>query len=360
MTGRAQTQAARVVAWMAVLIGTAIGALADASFPFFDLVYSVPADPPIVVPVTIYPLSPIKFVVGLLFGPLAGLVTGAATQLASLALAGMDVSQTWNWVVADAIGGFLAGWLPRRLPASWRRSGVRRFAGAAVVGVVATAVGYLPILLDPFTRPDVRPLFALGEYLTTAVPIAGLTALTLPLALAVGLRLHVESPIRPTEPPPRARPSWRPFALALSLAIAVPLVPLYFPSSVRLVGPAVGGSGPAAAPEPESVGGPRREAQVALGDPLVTDPSCSSEGQARSPYAWATVDFELYNHTGKSVGLTWLDYDGHRQGNVPISTSPLSGQMGLGHVFMLVGADGGCLMIFKVVGTTPISIHLRS
>jgi hypothetical protein len=34
--------------------------------------------------------------------------------------------------------------------------------------------------------------------------------------------------------------------------------------------------------------------------------------------------------------------------------------MGLGHVFMLVGADGGCLMIFKVVGTTPISIDFRS
>jgi hypothetical protein len=173
--------------------------------------------------------------------------------------------------------------------------------------VVAAAVGFLPILLDPFTRPDVRPLFALGEYITVAIPIAVLAALTLPLALAIGSRFRFPSSVRPTEPPPRARPSWRPFAIALALAIAVPLVPLYFPSNIRLVGPVVGGSGPAAAPEPGDVGGPRRVAQVSLGDPLVRDPSCSSEGQVRSPYAWATIDFEVYNHTGKPVGLIWLD-----------------------------------------------------
>jgi len=359
MAGRAQGQAARMVTVLGILAGTALS-LVPISFPLLDLTYIQPTDPPVIIPVMIWPLAPVKFAVGLLFGPVAGLIAGLASQVLSMAFDGMDLTQTWNWILAAGLGGFIAGWLPRHLPSSWRPSGQRRLAGAAMTGVLATTIGFLPIFLDPLLRPGVTGTFALGEYVTVVGPTSILAALTLALVLAAGLRLGVHTAIRLPSPAPAARPGWQPFAMAFALAVAVPLAPLYVSPNVRLIGPVGSTGGPAAAPDPSALGSADREVSVSLGDPPTTDGSCESEGKVHSTAVWTAVEVTLYNETGTHVGVAWLDYEGHRDENVAIPPGPLYGTWGAGHLFMFTGPDGGCLMIFKVLGTAPITIHLRS
>ena len=360
MASRVQLRASRALTWSAVLIGTVVSSIVPLSFPLLDLTYSQPADPPVILPVMIWPLAPVKFAVGLLFGPLAGLVTGLASQVLTILVSDVDPVSTWNWVLAGALGGFLAGWLPRHLPGSWHASGERRLAGAAITGLVATLLGFVPIALDPLLRADVTPAFALGEYVTTVVPLAILAALVLPLVFAAGVRFHLV-PAHPSESVAAARPSWRPFAVALALAIVLPLAPLYLPSNVRVIGEVSAAAGPAAAPEPGASGRADRVVSVSLGDPPAIDRSCDAEGTLHSPSVWLAVHVTLLNETGRAVGVSWLDYDGRRDERQAIEADgPLYGEWSSGHLFVLSGPDGACLMVFKVLGTTPITIRLTS
>jgi hypothetical protein len=345
-----------------VVAGTAVTSLVPLSFPFLDLTFSQPTNPPVILPVMIWPLAPVKLAVGLLFGPVAGVVTGVASQVLTLWIGGFDLGTTWTWVLAGGLGGWLAGWLPGRLPTSLRPSGMRRYAGASMTGLVATAVGFLPTLLDPLIRADVTGAFVVGEYLTIVVPAAILAGLTLPLVLAAGLRLQLPL-TRATEPVATARPGWRPFALAYALAVAVVLAPPYVPSSVRVIGQVSATGGPAAAPAPgpAAAGVEDRAVTLSIGRPPAIDRSCEAEGGVHSPPAWTAVEVTLYNETGMEVGVSWLDYDGHRDVNQAIEADgPLTGHWSAGHPFVLTGPDGACLLIFKVLGTAPISIHLRS
>jgi hypothetical protein len=346
-----------------VVAGTAVTSLVPLSFPFLDLTFSQPTNPPVILPVMIWPLAPVKLAVGLLFGPVAGVVTGVASQVLTLWIGGFDLGTTWTWVLAGGLGGWLAGWLPGRLPTSLRPTGTRRYAGASITGLVAAAVGFIPILLDALVRGDVTWPFAVGEYLTIVVPTAILAALTLPLLLAAALKLHLHSWTRLSEPVATARPTWRPFALAYVLAVAAALAPLYAPSSVRVIGQVSAAGGPAAAPAPAqgSSGLPDRSVTLSIGRPPRTDGSCGAEGGVHSSPMWAAVEVTLYNETGTAVGVSWLGYDGHRDQNQAIEADgPLVGHWSAGHPFVLTGPDGACLMIFKVLGTAPITIHVRS
>jgi hypothetical protein len=361
MASRAQVRASRALTWMGVLVGTALGGVVPLSFPLLDLVYYQPTDPPVFVPVMIWPLAPVKLAIGLLFGPVAGLITGVASQIMTLVLAGYDLAETWNWVVAGALGGFFAGWLPGHLPGSWRPSGDHRLAGAAITGVFVTTIAYLPVVFDPLLRAGATWPFALGEYATIVIPTSILAALTLPLVLAAGLRWRLHPAIQLSQPTSAARPGWRPFAIAFAVAVAAPLAPLYVPSNVRVIGQVSAAAGPAAAPAPGATGSSDREVSVSLGDPPGIDPSCAAEGAAHSPPVWAAVHVTLYNETGAPIGVSWLDYDGHRDEEHAIDAGgPLFGEWGAGHLFVLTGPGSSCLMVFKVLGTSPISIHLRS
>ena len=347
---------------VAVLVGTGIGTIAPLSSPIPDLAYTVPSDPPAILPVMIWPLAPIPFIVALLFGPLAGLITGLGTQVLSLVLGGFDLTATWNWALAGGLGGFLAGWIPHRLPLVWQPSGRRRLAGAAVSGLVASLVGFLPVLLDPLARPGASWPLALGEYVTIVVPNSILDALVLPIVLALAIRLHVHPALDFTGQVVGSRPSWRPFALALALAAAVPLAQLYVPSNVRVVGQVSAEEGPAAAPGPGASAGNERVVSLSLGNPVAIDPSCEGEGKLRSEPVTSLVHVTLYNETGTPIGVSWLDFEGSRDEVHFVSADdPLDDYWGAaGHLFVLTGQDGGCLMIIKVLGTSPIVIHLQA
>lgn len=361
MAGRAQARASRSVTWMGTVVGTAIASLVPLSFPLLDVTYSQPTDPPVILPVTIWPLASVTYGVGLLFGPLPGLVTGVVSQMTTLALAGFDLSTTWTWVLAGGLGGALAGWISHRLPTSARPGGTRRYAGAALTGFLAASAGFIPIFLDPFVRPDVTWPFVVGEYLTIVIPTAIVTALTLPLILAAALRLHLRPGTGESEPIAAARPTWRPFAAAYALGIVVLLAPLYLPSSVRVIGATSAAGAPAAAPGPDATGAPDRTVILSIGTPPAPDRSCEAEAGLHSPPVWAAVEVTLYNETGTAVGLSWLDYTGHRDANQPIDAGdPLTGHWSANHPFVLTGPDGACLMIFKVLGTAPLTIHVRS
>jgi hypothetical protein len=361
VAGRAEARASRSLAWVGAVVGTAVASLVPLSFPLLDLTYSQPTDPPVILPVTVWPLAAVTYGVGLLFGPAAGLLTGAVSQILTLAQAGFDLTATWTWVLAGGLGGFLAGWLSRRLPIPLRSDGRGRYAGAAITGLLATTVGFVPIFLDPLIRADVTWPFVVGEYLTIVVPTAMVTALTLPLVLAVGLRLLPRVGIRPSEPVAPARPTWRPFALAYALGVLVVLAPLYLPSSVRVIGTASAAGAPAAAPGPAGSDAPDRSVTLSIGAPPAVDRSCLAEAGLHSPVVWAAVEVTIYNESGTAVGVSWLDYTGHRDVNQSIDAGdPVTGHWSANHPFVLTGADGGCLMIFKVLGTAPLTIHIRS
>lgn len=358
---RTEARANRAVMLAGVLIGVALSCLVTLSVPFFDLNATLPGDPPVAVPIYVWPFAPVKLAVGLLLGPIAGIVAGVVSQVFDQAVSGIDVATSWNWVLAGGFAGFLAGWLPRRLPGAWAPSGRRRLAGAAVIGVLATVIGFLPVFLDPFVRPGTTWAVALGEYVLVVVPMAILAALMLPLVLAAGLRSAIHPAIALRNPPAAARPGWRPFALVLALAVALPGAQLYLAPYVRVVGPAGAAAGPAAAPDPNAVGAGPRVASVAVGTPPAVDRSCDAEGSVRSPTLWTSVDMTVTNETGVPIGILWLDFDGKRDETVAIDAGePVVFHAAPGHLFMVTGPDGGCLVIFKVRGTSPIEIHIRA
>jgi hypothetical protein len=72
----------------------------------------------------------------------------------------------------------------------------------------------------------------------------------------------------------------------------------------------------------------------------------------------ATVD--LVNDSGQDLELSWLDFQGKRvdQGPVPAGEREGHGVWGVGHVFLLAKPDGTCLVIFKIVGASPITLRL--
>ena len=361
MAGRAQVRASRSLTWVGAVAGTALASLVPLSFPLLDLTYSQPTDPPVILPVTIWPLAWVTPGVGLLFGPVAGLATGLASQVLTLSLAGFDLATTWTWALAGGLVGWLAGWLSRRLPTTFRSSGSGRYAGAAITGLLAASVGFIPTFLDPLLRADVTWPFVIGEYLTIVIPTAIVTALTLPLVLAAGLRLHLLPRPGPSETAAPARPTWHPFAVAYALTVVVVLAPLYLPSSVRVIGAASAAGGAAPAPGPGASGAPDRSVTLSIGTPPASDRSCDAEAGLHSPPVWAAVEVRLFNETGAAVGVSWLDYTGHRDQNQPIDAGdPLTGHWSANHPFVLTGPDGACLMIFKVLGTAPIDIHVRS
>ncbi|HSB52917.1 MAG TPA: hypothetical protein VLD58_01110, partial [Gemmatimonadales bacterium] len=162
-------------------------------------------------------------------------------------------------------------------------------------------------------------------------------------------------------PPATARPGWRSFALGLALAIALPAAQLYLAPYIQVVGPASAAAGPAAAPDPNAAGAGPRVASVAVGTPPAVDRSCDAEGAVRSPTLWTSVDMTVTNETGMAIGILWLDFDGKRDETVAVDAGePVVFHAAPGHLFMITGPDGGCLVIFKVRGTSPIEIHIRA
>jgi hypothetical protein len=348
---------------LVILAATLLTALLPVSFVVNRLIYAVPGDPPWIVAVTIWPLSPIRYAVGLLLGPVAGLAVGLGSQLLDVILLSSDVPSNLTWIAAGGLGGFLAGVFARMVPVGWR-AGSRRLIGAAVIGLAASLIAYLVVFLDVYVRPGGSLPLSVGQYLTLVLPNGIFAAAVLPLVVVVAealpwtRRLMGGDPSSGEQPRPRARPSWPAFALLTVGIILLPALSLG-PTGARVVG-APAAAGPDPAPGPTG-GATVREAELVLGDETAIDASCLSEGDVRSEIGSTTLfDVDLLNDTGRELAISWLDYEGHRQGLDPVSSDGGHGRWGAGHVFVLARPDGTCIVIFKVVGTTPIAIHLRS
>jgi hypothetical protein len=345
------------------LVGTLLGALPPIFFTLTSQVVSVPGDAAAVTPITIWPLEGLKVAVGMLAGPVAGLVAGLGSQILTLALLRHDLLGTWTWIVAGGLAGLLGGLIPRWFPGPWQVHGPRRLATASIVGVVALILPFLLTLLDPVLRPGVSQPVAIGQLLSNLVPNALLAGIVVPLVVygvgAAGIDAHADLP--PGERLPRPSPGWRPFAVGLGVAVAL-LFGLSFvgSSNVRLVGAesaAVPPAAPAAAPGPADAAAPARLAELAI--PASPDQSCENEADVRSEATYSMTTVTLQNDSGQELLLAWLDFEGHRAEPDIVGIGERGdGWWGVGHVFLLGRPDGTCLVIFKIVGAGTMTLRL--
>ena len=359
----AERLGARGRALLITLVGTLLGGLPPIFFTLTSQVVAVPGDAAAVTPITIWPFEGLKVAVGILAGPVAGLVAGLGGQILTLALLRQDLLGTWTWIVAGGIAGLLGGLIPRLFPAPWKVHGPRRLATASMVGVLALLVPFLLTLLDPVFRPGVSQPLAIAQFLANLVPNALLAGIVVPLVVygvgAAGIDAHADLP--PGERLPRPSPGWHPFAAGLGVAVALLFGLSYVgSSSVRLVG-AESAAGPpaapAAAPGPADATAAARLAELVI--PSSPDPSCENEPDVRSEATESITIVALQNDSGQDLLLAWLDFEGHRaQPNIVAAGERGEGSWGVGHTFLLGRPDGTCLVIFKIVGVSPITLRL--
>jgi len=224
----------------------------------------------------------------------------------------------------------------------------------------ANALPFLITLFDPILRPGVSQEFAINLYLGIILPNGVLAALVVPLFVYAAERagIHTDGRFLVESAPPRPQPSWVPFALALAVtAIAIGALTYAGSSDVRVVAAQSAAAAPAAAPGPADTSAFARTAELIVG--ASPDTSCASETSARSEATDRMTEVTLLNNSGQELQLSWLDFQGKRvdQGPVPVGERG-EGRWGVGHVFLLSRPDGTCLVIFKIVGASPVTLRL--
>jgi hypothetical protein len=359
----AERLGARGQAILITLVGSLLGALPPIFFTLTSQVVAVPGDAAAVPQLTFWPLDGLRIAVGMLAGPVAGLVGGLASQTITLALLHNDLLATWMWIAAGGLAGLLGALIPRLFPRSWQVHGPRRLATASIVGFMGTLLPGVLAVLDQVLRLGASQPLAIAQFAANIVPNALLAAIVVPLVVygvgAAGIDAHAD--LAPGQRLPRPNPGWRPFAAGLGVAVALLFGLSYVgSSSVRLVGAesaAVPAVAPAAAPGPADASAFTRLAELVI--PTSPDQSCANEPDVRSEATETITTVELQNDSGQELLLAWLDFQGQRvQQNIVAVGERGEGMWGVGHAFLLGRPDGTCLVIFKIVGVSPITLRL--
>lgn len=359
----AERLGARGQAILITLVGTLLGSLPPIFFTLTSQVVAVPGDAAAVAPITIWPLDGLKVAVGILAGPVAGLIAGLGSQILTLVLLRHDLPGAWTWIVAGGVAGLLGGLLARLFPGPWRVHGPRRLATASIVGVLALLLPFLLMLLDAVLRLGVSQPVAMAEFAARLVPTALVAGIVVPLVVygvgAAGIDAHADLP--PGQRLPRPSPGWRPFAVGLGAAAALLFGLSYLgDSGIRLVGAeaaAVPPAAPAAAPGPAEGAAAARVAELVI--PKSPDASCENESDVRSEATQSITTVTLENLSGQKLQLVWLDFEGHRaEPDIVAVGERGDGRWGVGHVFLVGRPDGACLVIFKFVGAGPMTLRL--
>lgn len=115
---------------------------------------------------------------GFAFGPVAGFFTGFVGNMIGDQLSGYGAFTAWNWSVANGLAGLLAGMLPVMMAS---RVSANRLLGAAVVGAIATVIGFLFVITD---------IWVFGVDISTAI-----TGSYIPVAIADVLAAVILTPI---------------------------------------------------------------------------------------------------------------------------------------------------------------------
>ncbi|HEX6139615.1 MAG TPA: ECF transporter S component [Candidatus Limnocylindria bacterium] len=121
---------------------------------------------------------------GYAFGPIVGFLTGFVGNVIGDQLTGWGAFTSWPWSLANGVAGLLAG----LFATMWAR---RQGAGnvivwAAIIGVVATVLGFLLIFIELVTQPELGfNTIVSAEYIPTVIGNSIAAAIVTPiLALA--------------------------------------------------------------------------------------------------------------------------------------------------------------------------------
>jgi energy-coupling factor transport system substrate-specific component len=90
---------------------------------------------------------------GFAFGPVVGFLTGLIGNIVGDFLTGWGAFTSWHWSLANGAAGLLAGLLPAWFANRMSNMGTRALI-AAVVGVIATVVGFVLIFLGLVITPE--------------------------------------------------------------------------------------------------------------------------------------------------------------------------------------------------------------
>jgi energy-coupling factor transport system substrate-specific component len=90
---------------------------------------------------------------GFAFGPVVGFLTGLIGNIVGDFLTGWGAFTSWHWSLANGFAGLLAGLLPAWFASRMSNMSTRAII-AAVVGVIATVIGFLLIFLGLVIQPE--------------------------------------------------------------------------------------------------------------------------------------------------------------------------------------------------------------
>lgn len=126
-----------------VIVYSAIGAALYAVFNWISFGFLMPGTND----VSIRPHYGLLTFFGFAFGPVVGFLTGFVGNVVGDQLTGWGAFTSWQWSVANGLAGLLAGLLPVWMASRMTSTGSRALT-AAVVGVIATVIGFLFIFVE--------------------------------------------------------------------------------------------------------------------------------------------------------------------------------------------------------------------
>jgi energy-coupling factor transport system substrate-specific component len=159
------------------IVYAAIGAALYAVFNFISFGFLLPGTNE----VSIRPHYGLLTFFGFAFGPVVGFFTGLVGNIVGDFLTGWGAFTSWHWSLANGAAGLLAGLLPAWFATRMTSTGARAIA-AAIIGVIATVIGFLLIFLGLVIQPELGFNSILtAEYIPVVVANSIAAAVVTPL-----------------------------------------------------------------------------------------------------------------------------------------------------------------------------------
>lgn len=131
--------------------------------------------------VTIRPAFALVTFFGFSFGPIVGLFTGFVGNAIIDQLSGYGFLTYWNWSLANGLAGLVAGLAPLYLAGFLGGDVSRRAIGAAIAGVIASAIGFLFVFSDIWVGGSTADAILSGGYIPVVIADAIAAAVLMPI-----------------------------------------------------------------------------------------------------------------------------------------------------------------------------------
>jgi energy-coupling factor transport system substrate-specific component len=175
MSSMSMTTTSRWAVDSRVIVYAAIGAALYAVLGLFSFILPGTSD------VQIRPAFALVTFFGYAFGPIVGLFAGFVGNAVIDQIQGSGLLTYWNWSLANGVAGLVAGLAPLYIAGMMSGSIGRRALGGAIVGVVATLIGFLLAFLDvPLGGTDFNTVLS-TEYIPVVISDVIATVVLMPV-----------------------------------------------------------------------------------------------------------------------------------------------------------------------------------